>query len=239
MTNGSGGWDGPGRGGPNWDDQWSGRVQGPPPGQGYGYGPESRRGLSGGLVAVITLLVVLILLLGGLVAYLLLRPEDEGAASRASDGPGSAVPWSTPPPQQDRAEQAPAERETVTETRQAPPEQSPAENRAESSGHPSGADRSGWISNRQARCNAGDPAAMIGRTTQASFSICINPDNGRYYYRGSSGGAGVEVDDPVVSGSTARVSNNDVVYAIDAGEMVIYQGGAVISRQPMVDFWTG
>ena len=78
---------------------------------------------------------------------------------------------------------------------------------------------------------------MIGRTTQASFSICINPDNGRYYYRGSAGGSGVEVDDPQVSGATATVRNSGVVYSISPSGIVIYEGGAVISDQPMVDFW--
>jgi hypothetical protein len=80
---------------------------------------------------------------------------------------------------------------------------------------------------------------MIGRTTQSAFAICVNPDNGRYYYRGSAGGAGVEVDDPVVAGDYASVSNNDVVYSIDPGGMLIYQGGVLISDQPMVDFWAG
>ena len=87
--------------------------------------------------------------------------------------------------------------------------------------------------------DAGDPAAMIGRTTQASFSICVNPNNGRYYYRGSSGGAGVEIDDPTVTRTGAVVTNNDVLYSIDASEMSIYQGGELISSQPMLVLWTG
>ena len=80
---------------------------------------------------------------------------------------------------------------------------------------------------------------MIGRTAQASFSICTNPDNGRYYYRGSAGGAGVEIDDPVVTGTYASVTNNNVLYWIDASRMQIYEDGELISRQPMVVFWTG
>ena len=35
------------------------------------------------------------------------------------------------------------------------------------------------------------------------------------------------------------MSNNDVVYSIDPGGMLIYQGGVLISDQPMVDFWAG
>lgn len=223
MTYGSGGWD---------DQQW-----GQP-----GYAQPEKRGPSGAMIAVIALLGVVIVLLAGLLAYFLLRPDGatpgqagQAAAGSSSSSPQSRAPWSTP-----------QQRDTVTVTPAQPAPPAPSSRQAStprpeprSAGHPAGADRSGWTDNRQSRCNAGDPAAMIGRTTQASFSICINPDNGRYYYRGSSGGAGVEVDDPVVSGRSATVSNNNVVYAIDASEMVITEGGRVISTQPMVDFWVG
>lgn len=218
MTYGSGG---------GWDDRDQGWA-------GYSYQEERRRGTSPAVLVAIALLVVLILALLGVFAYLLLRPggvagqgSSPAASTSSSQAPRAPVTetaWSTPP-----------ERETVTVTRPAPSRVVPPP----AGYYPSGADSSGWTGNRQARCNAGDPAAMIGRTTDAMFSICVNPANGRYYYRGSSGGAGVEVDDPVVAGASATVTNNGVVYSIDPGEMVIYQGGQVLSRQPMVDFWAG
>ncbi|WP_256378830.1 hypothetical protein [Dietzia sp. UCD-THP] len=42
-----------------------------------------------------------------------------------------------------------------------------------------------------------------------------------------------------MAGGYASVSNNDVVYSIDAGGMEIYEDGVLISSQPMVEFWAG
>ena len=210
---GDGGWGDPGA-------QWQGR----------GYRQEPDRGTSPVVVAMIVLLAVLVLVLVGAIAYLLLRP-----GGFSGDAPGPASAPLRPAPVTETAYSTPPERETVTVTRPAPGAAPPQRN----AGYPAGADGSGWISDRQARCNPAGPAAMIGRTTQSAFAICVNPDNGRYYYRGSAGGAGVEVDDPVVAGDYASVSNNDVVYSIDPGGMLIYQGGVLISDQPMVDFWAG
>ena len=201
-----------------------------------GYQPEQKRGISGPTTALIALLTVLVLALLGVVAYLFLRPGGPSGDGQARGVVASSSSTTAAQPSQspvtETAFTTPPQRETVTVTREAPaPRPNP------SAGYPSGADYSGWLDNRQARCNAGDPATMIGRTTQASFSICINPDNGRYYYRGSAGGSGVEVDDPVVAGGTATVANNGVVYSISPAGMVIYEDGTVISSQSMVSFW--
>lgn len=200
----------------------------------------SGSGVSAGVIALIAFLTVLILALLGVVAYLFLRPG--GLSGEAADPmPGAAVtsssssstqpaPTTTQGPTTEAAPTPTSEPETVTVTR--PPEQT-----TPGAAYPAGADRSGWTANSQARCNASDPASMIGRTTQASFSICVNPDNGRYYYRGSAGGNGVEVDDPVVGGSTATVTNNGVVYSISPAGMTILEKGEVISDQQMLQFW--
>lgn len=223
-----------------WDE---GNGNYPPHWQGEALQPEARRGGSGVVLALITLLAVLVLVLLGAVAYLFLRPggvsgETPGQAaassSSSSTSSSSRSTSSTRARVTETAYTTPPERETVTVTRPAPGTRS-----QQYGGQPAGADYSGWVSNSQARCNAGDPATMIGRTTQASFSICTNPDNGRYYYRGSADGAGVEVDDPAVSGTSATVRNGDVVYSIDSAGMKIYQGGALISSQPMINFWVG
>lgn len=211
--------------GPGWDGY-------PPQSQ-----PQPQRGVSGPMVALIALLTVLILVLLGAVGYLFLRPGGLSGDERSQGVAASSSSTSAQEPLPTVTETAYTTEPaipTVTVTRQAP-----APRPAPSANYPSGADSSGWISNRQARCNAGDPAAIIGQTTQASFSICTNPDNGRYYYRGSAGGAGVEVDDPAVSGSSASVTNNGVLYSIGPSGMDIYEGGALISSQPMVAFWAG
>ena len=219
-----------------WDNGAAGSQPPQQEWQGPGYRSEPQRGSSGPVLALITVLAILAIALLGAIAYLFLRPGgvSGGEYGQAGVASSSTSTMSGQPPVTETAYSTAPERETVTVTREAPAPRSP-----QTAGYPAGADSSGWVDNRQARCNAGDPAAMIGRTTQASFSICINPDNGRYYYRGSSGGAGVEVDDPAVSGDSAMVANNDVLYSIDSSRMQIYQGGELISSQPMVVFWTG
>lgn len=206
-----------------------------------GYQPQAQRGGSAVVLAVVAVLTILAIALLGVIAYLFLRPggpsgdrPDGVAAQASSSSPSSPSTEPPPPPVTETAYTTAPPRETVTVTRAAPAPRIPR-----GGGQPSGADSSGWLADRAARCNAGDPAAMIGRTTQASFSICVNPANGRYYYRGSSGGAGVEIDDPTVSGSRAVVTNNDVLYSIDSSGMSIYQGGDLISSQPMLVFWNG
>lgn len=205
--------------------------------QGFEYQPETQRKGSGPVIAVVAVLAVVVLALLAAIAYLAFRPEgtpvtQQGQAVAASSS-SSSTQSSRPPVTETEYTTAP-EQPTVTVTRDAPRTRSP-----QSAGIPAGADSSGWISNSQARCNAGDPAVMIGQTTQASFSICTNPDNGRHYYRGSSGGSGVEIDDPGVFGRSATVTNNGVMYSIDSSGMQIYEGGELISSQPMVDFWAG
>lgn len=204
----------------------------------YGHEPESRRGASAAVIVLITLLAVLVVALLGVAAYLFLRPDGvtggsdaQGVAATSSSSTVAPPPTTAQDPVTETTYTSSPERETVTVTR---PAQRPS---APAASYPVGADSSGWTGNSQSRCNASDPAAMIGRTAQAAFSICTNPDNGRYYYRGSASGSGVEVDDPVVSGGTATVSNNGVVYSISPGGMVIYENGAVISSQPMIAFW--
>lgn len=225
-----------------WDDGTTGAPQ---QWQSHSYQPEPQSGGSGAVIALIALLAALVLVLLGAVAYLVLRPGgisgDTSGRALAATSSSSTAPSVTAPsvtaqsPVTETAYTTPPERETVTVTRPAPGSRSSLQ----AAGFPAGADSSGWVSDRQARCNAGDPSAMMGRTTRSAFSICVNPDNGRYYYRGSAGGAGVEVDDPVVSGNSATVSNNNVVYSIDSSGMAIYEGGALISTQPMVEFWVG
>ena len=204
--------------------------------QGYEYQPEPQRNGSGPVIAAVAVLGVLVLALLAAIAYLALRPDrtsanQQGQAVAASSSSSSTAPSSRPPVTEYTT---PPEQETVTVTREAPRTRSQG-----SAAVPAGADSSGWTSNSQARCNAGDPAAMIGQTTQALFSICVNPDNGRYYYRGSSGGSGVEIDDPEVFGRSATVTNNGVTYVIDPSEMRIYEDGELLSAQPMIEFWAG
>lgn len=236
MSYGTGG--APGGPHQHWPDQsWNGQHWAEYDDNGSGSGS------SAGVIALIAFLTVLVLALLGVVAYLFLRPG--GLSGEPADPvPGAAETSSSSSPTTRTTPRATTEATpTTTSERTSEPTtvtvtRTQEETRDPGTAYPAGADRSGWMSNSQARCNAGDPAAMIGRTDQASFSICVNPDNGRYYYRGSAGGSGVEVDDPVVSGRTASVTNNGVLYSISPDGMTIFENGAVISDQQMRQFWT-
>ncbi|MFL0578994.1 hypothetical protein [Dietzia sp. 179-F 9C3 NHS] len=232
MSYGSGGgWDGPG---PDWSGQDPyGYGQGGYYDQGsYDDGEQQRSGPSGGVLAMIAVVAVLAAALLGVIVYLAV--DSGGSGSPVAAPPTSDAPaWSTPP--------TTSRQQTTTVTRTTTRTQTTTSRLTTSTpsdSYPAGADRSGWISDRNARCNAGDPAAMIGRTTRSRFSICINPDNGRYYYRGSSGGLGVEVDDPEVYGNSATVRNQGVEYVITSQRMVIYERGREISDQAMLEYWT-
>ena len=208
---------------------------------GWGHHPEPQREVSGQTVssqtlALIALLTVMVLSLLGVIAYLFLRP---GGLTGDGHGPGVAASSSSfPAPSSPPPSSPPPDPETTAATSESPAPTPTSPTPTPTATFPPGADSSGWLDNRQSRCNADDPAVMIGRTLQSSFAVCINPGNGRYYYRGSSGGAGVEIDDPTVSGESASVTNNGVRYAIDSSEMRIYQDGSLISAQSMVEFWT-
>lgn len=203
--------------------------------QGRGYQPEPQRNRSGPVIAAVAFLGILVLVLLAAIVYLALRADRTSAIQQGQAAATSSSSSSAPSSRHPVTEYTtPPEQETVTVTREAPRTRPQG-----SADFLAGADSSGWTSNSQARCNAGDPAAMIGRTTQASFSICVNPDNGRHYYRGSSGGSGVEIDDPGVFGRSATVTNNGVMYIIDPSEMLIYEDGELLSRQPMIEFWVG
>lgn len=104
--------------------------------------------------------------------------------------------------------------------------------------YPSGADYSGWTHASAARCNAGDPAYIIGATGYAEFSICKSDVTQRYYYRGWSNGKGLEVADPDVRGSSAIVYYGKTTFYISPSALTIYENDSVLSDQPMGVLWS-
>lgn len=244
-------WDRWAAGGGQWDDT----TMRPPtvgPGPSWtGYEvyeqPRSRGCLAAALVGVV---VSVLLVVVAVVAYVLMRDGgDRGAAGGADrDGmptgawtTGSAAPTDGVAGGDGSAGtaggdgSAGATGDPGGPATGSPPQRGPSS--ASEASIPAGADRSGWLSVSGARCNAGDPAYLIGATTTAAFSICQNPDNGRYYYRGAAEAGTIEIADPVLGAGTATVYNKGHVYEISSAGMVITNGGVVIFDEPMTSYW--
>lgn len=233
---------------PGWDDTSAGHWGWADPaqnGSSYGYAPAppmgGKRGSGGGssglMTAVVSMLIVVVLGLAGALVYFFLRPDSAGAGGAGQAASGDTTSgWQTVP--NTLGGEASQGEATVTVTRDAQSSQSGSSQSSRNSDYPAGADSSGWIDNRQSRCRSGDDAVMIGRSSQASFSICTDSDTGRYYYRGSASGLGLEVADPTVKDGEATVVNGGVIYQIWEDRMAIYQSGELISDQEIVTLWT-
>ncbi|MDO5504047.1 MAG: hypothetical protein Q4G67_12810 [Actinomycetia bacterium] len=240
-------------------DDWPGRA-GPDRGAGYG---DQRQGGSGGTIAIAVVAVLAVLALLGVAAYFFVFSDsnDSRAAapsldSTALDSEAESEPEPGSPAEEDRTPQtleapqhpdadgapfySPEQRTSTSTERSAPTSSRQRSNAGESrgGGYPSGADRSGWNSPSGARCNAGDPAHLMGRTDTARFVICENPDNGRFYYKGVTGSGSIELDDPTLSGGGATVRNVNVVYRITPERMTIDENGSEIWNQRVHEYWT-
>jgi hypothetical protein len=97
-------------------------------------------------------------------------------------------------------------------------------------------DDKGFI-NSSARCDGGQTTVAIGRTAGSLVVICGDRD-GRYGYRG------VRLSDDAVLSTAARrtptrefiAQKASVVYSISPAELRVTAGGAVIKREPMLDY---
>ncbi|MDG3015839.1 hypothetical protein [Speluncibacter jeojiensis] len=104
---------------------------------------------------------------------------------------------------------------------------------------PAGTDSQGFVGNSAARCNANNDAVAIGRTAGSLIVVC-ETGVGRYYYKGVrvSDGAGIEIDDPVRSGSGFVATNNGVQYTLNSNALTITKGSTQLSDEPMLQYWS-
>jgi hypothetical protein len=109
------------------------------------------------------------------------------------------------------------------------------------SGHqiPPDADAQGFVGYPGARCNDTNPAVRIGRTVDSAVVIC-ETGAGRFYYKGVGlqNGLSVEIDDPVQTGAAFVATNNGVQYSLSPAALIITQGSTVVSREPMLEYWS-
>jgi len=172
--------------------------------------PPPRRFLSGRRLAVggsAVLLAALVVSVGSVVKYIAHEPVPRPTARPST----SAV--SSPP-------RPPADPPTAPAR---PADLFPVDDR-------------GFVDSR-ARCDDGQTAVAIGRTPGSLVVICGDHD-GRYGYRG------VRLSDDAVLTTAARstpthefvAKNASVTYAISRTELRVTVGGAVIKREPMLDY---
>lgn len=190
-----------------------GFQQGPPNGQGYqqnyAQGPyqqgpyqqtQEKKSGKGWLIALIVLLI-LALIGGGLWWFL----------AGSKDGDSSEEPvtvYETEYEDESSSEKTTSKEDDEDEdedTETSEPEDSNGPKAVSSpSDYPSGLRSDGWEASRDARCNSTDEWVYAATNGSTYVSICENPDNGRYYYRGYSDGMGYEEDVDMASADVAR-----------------------------------
>lgn len=186
---------------------------------------RDRMPLIAGLLGALLVLVII-----GIVVWLVVL--DNGNRNKAN--PPITTTQPTTEPSTDQITTTEPTRTTTTTT--TPPPVLPALN-----GTVSGTDDSGFLGQPGPRCNAGDPAFLIGRTGRSQILICRTPI-GRLYYEGVrlSDGAPIELDDPVsLGGGQYRVTNpsDGTVYTITPSSLRFEPGsGGAPSQESMLEF---
>lgn len=200
-----------------------GFQQGPPNGQGYQQGPYQQGGYQqnyaqepyqhgpyqqpqekksgkGWLIALIVLLILA--LIGGGLWWFLAGSKDGGSSEEP------VTVYETEYEDETSSEETTAEEDDEDEdedTETSEPEDSNGPKAVSSpSDYPSGLRSDGWTVSRNAQCNSTDEWVYAATNGSTYVSICENPDNGRYYYRGYSDGMGYEEDVDMASADVAR-----------------------------------
>jgi serine/threonine-protein kinase len=104
---------------------------------------------------------------------------------------------------------------------------------------PRGTDLKGFVGYPGARCNSANPAVAIGRTFASLIVICQSYD-GRFYYKrlGLQNGLSVELQNFVRIDDTFGASNNGVQYEVSPVALIIKEGQATVSAEPMLEYWS-
>ena len=190
-----------------------GYQQGPPNGQGYqqapyqqGYqqGPyqqiQEKKSGKGWLIALIVLLILA--LIGGGLWWFLAGSKDGGSSEEPvtvyeTEYEDDSSSETTTSKEDDEDE------EEDTETSE-PEDPNGPKAVSSPSDYPSGLRSNGWAVSSNARCNSTDEWVYAATNGSTYVSICENPNNGRYYYRGYSDGMGYEEDVDMASADVAR-----------------------------------
>ncbi len=146
---------------------------------------------------------------------------------------GAVVKWASHEPLLPSTARPPSSPTTVVAHPPAPPAEPPI---APAPAVRFAADDKGFLNSR-ARCDGGQTAVAIGRTSGSLVVICGDRD-GRYGYRG------VRLSDEAVLSAVARstqthqfvAQNASVTYSVSSTELRVTAGRAVIKQEPMIDY---
>ena len=165
----------------------------------YQQAPEKKSG-KGWLIALIVLLILA--LIGGGLWWFLAGSKDGGSSEEP------VTVYETEYEDKTSSEETTAKEDDEDEdedTETSEPEDSNGPKAVSSpSDYPSGLTGQGWTVSRNAQCNSTDEWVYAATNGSTYVSICENPDNGRYYYRGYSDGMGYEEDVDMASAEVAR-----------------------------------
>ena len=102
-----------------------------------------------------------------------------------------------------------------------------------------GTDSQGWLAYHAARCDPGNPAAAVARTTKSVLVVC-QTGPGNYYYRGLrlSDSASIELANAVRSSQGFDVTNpvDGTRYQIRPTDISITSPGDQVSSEPMIQY---
>jgi hypothetical protein len=177
--------------------------------------PPRRRFLSGRSLAVggsAVLFAALVVSVGTVVKWATHEPVSVPSASPSTPAASGPAPSPSQPPA-----------EPLSSPAAAPSDPFPVDDR-------------GFV-NSDARCDETETAVAIGRTSGSLVVICGDP-TGEYGY------LGVRLSDDAVLKTVARTTPThefvaqykSVTYAISPFELRVTAGGAVIKREPMIDY---
>ena len=209
-----------------------GYPQGGYPSGGYPQGPvppgPPRSPWSSPAVLVAIGAGVLLVVVGVLAALLLIPAADESADRDSADGGKPSASTFTSTVTRPAETTTPT---TATTTTTTPPPVRPTPT-------VTGADWQGFTSGP--RCNAADdPAVAVGQTARSRVVICqVGTQTGRLYYKGAAPEGGIELQFPTRTGDTFEARNGSVRYLVSPTSLTIVDGGAVLTEEPMLAYWS-
>lgn len=210
-----------------------GYPQGGYPSGGYPQGPvppgPPRSPWSSPAVLVAIGAGVLLVVVGVLAALLLIPADDESADRDSADGGQPSASTFTSTVTRPAETTTPTTATTTTTTPPPPVRPTPTV---------AGADWQGFTSGP--RCNAADdPAVAVGQTARSRVVICqVGTQTGRLYYKGAAPEGGIELQFPTRTGNTFEARNGSVRYLVSPTSLTIVDGGAVLTEEPMLAYWS-
>ncbi|TRW78754.1 hypothetical protein FK535_24415 [Mycolicibacterium sp. 018/SC-01/001] len=152
-----------------------------------------------------------------------------------------SIPARPAPVQQSVAEPAqPSLQPSPQASRQPPPAPPPAPRPAPAAPAPAGLpmDSNGYIDSA-ARCDSGQQAVAVARTERAAVAVCRGDDGYSYHGVRLRDGAALRSDDVRLIPAGFEARNGTTTYRLTDTELVVIDGEALQSRDPVIEYRAG